>query len=1024
MDDELKIVVTSVLEADEEESAQRISAQLPEISKKINARSSIKVGVSLNDTNIQTEAQRVAKSISKSLPTQDVGVKLHVTTDAKKMLKEALGSLEVDNNITNAMTKNLTNMQVEINKIHAGWVKVGKEKERLLQLTIAGTDQERRNVQIVQTYDESGRKVSEAMKDVTLDIQQLQKEQERAAAQAKADNESRVSYLTRQKSLLADIQATYTGATSTKPVTDEGHLKELNDSYNTLNTQIQSMISAEGRLDNVQRASLEEQIANLKRLVREYQNAEYVATKLRTKDISAVKADQLSNLDQFEQKLRDAGILTESFQKDITGLRNQINSAFNADAVTPFLNAFDDVKNRADTTIAKIAKINSLYKELGTVSGKISGIRQDLVGLDPEKDAEKIAALQKELELYQVQELAIGAQINSYGDLVALAQGRVGYEQQADIYVSKLKVTEGELADKARECDAAMARIPTTVSDLETRFRQVISPTDTLVQNMNLLREISTKYNTDMGDAEKVQTYERLQMLIGACSKEMSELMRVQRGDILDFKFTENLEKAKADLATIGRQWSALFGDKNLATRFTELGTALSQVSNADDLKRWTAMFGTFKSEVKAAGRNVLSLADTLRNNIGKVTQWISATTVLFRTFRALKEGLDRVVELDTAMIDLRKTTNETDAAYKEFYFSANKTAKQLGVTTQEVIAQTAEWSRLGYAMQDAAELAKNSAIFASVSPEMDISQATDGLVSVIKAFGIDVNDTLDGVISKINSVGNAFAVTNADIVEVLTRSSSAMAAANNTFEQTVALATSAIEITRDASSVGNALKTISMRIRGYDEETEEYSGSVAELTGKIADLTKTAKTPGGISLFENGDPNTYRSTYDILMDIADIWNDLTDKNRATLLEALFGKRQAQIGAAMLSNFEQARKSIETMANSAGSADREMEKIYQSLDYKLNALKETWTGVAQNLFDTDGMKIIVDGLNGVSSAVEWLTDKLGLLGTAAAGVSLFNIVKTIQSVGRPKMTGFVMIVPTYALVATRNECAV
>ena len=141
-------------------------------------------------------------------------------------------------------------------------------------------------------------------------------------------------------------------------------------------------------------------------------------------------------------------------------------------------------------------------------------------------------------------------------------------------------------------------------------------------------------------------------------------------------------------------------------------------------------------------------------------------------------------------------------------------------------------------------------------------------------------------------------------------------------------------------------------------------------------------------------------------------------------MEALFGKRQAQIGAAMLSNFEQARKSIETMANSAGSADREMEKIYQSLDYKLNALKETWTGVAQNLFDTDGMKIIVDGLNGVSSAVEWLTDKLGLLGTAAAGVSLFNIVKTIQSVGRPKMTGFVMIVPTYALVATRNECAV
>ena len=171
----------------------------------------------------------------------------------------------------------------------------------------------------------------------------------------------------------------------------------------------------------------------------------------------------------------------------------------------------------------------------------------------------------------------------------------------------------------------------------------------------------------------------------------------------------------------------------------------------------------------------------------------------------------------------MRKTTEATEAEYRKFYLTANETAKALGVTTEEVISQTAEWSRLGYTITEAAELAKNSAIFRAVSPEMDIAMATDGLVSVIKAFDIDVEDTMDGIISKVNAVGNAFAVSNADIVEALTRSSSAMAAANNTFDETVALATAAIEITRDAASVGNGLKTLSMRIRGYDEETEEY---------------------------------------------------------------------------------------------------------------------------------------------------------------------------------------------------------
>ena len=132
------------------------------------------------------------------------------------------------------------------------------------------------------------------------------------------------------------------------------------------------------------------------------------------------------------------------------------------------------------------------------------------------------------------------------------------------------------------------------------------------------------------------------------------------------------------------------------------------------------------------------------------------------------------------------------------------------------------------------------------------------------------------------------------------------------------------------------------MRIRGYDEETEEYVGGVQELTGAIADLTKTASNSTGVSLFEEGDPDTYRSTYDILADIADIWDELTDKNRANLLETLFGKQRAQVGAAMLSNFDQAKAAIDTMMDSAGSAEAEMENIYQSLEYKLNALQQTW----------------------------------------------------------------------------------
>jgi len=249
------------------------------------------------------------------------------------------------------------------------------------------------------------------------------------------------------------------------------------------------------------------------------------------------------------------------------------------------------------------------------------------------------------------------------------------------------------------------------------------------------------------------------------------------------------------------------------------------------------------------------------------------------------------------------------------------------------------------------------------------------------------------------------------------------MSAANNSFEETIALATAAVEITRDAATTGNALKTLSMRIRGYDEETEEYSADVATLTGKIADLTKVASNGGrGVSLFEVGDPNTYRSTYAILQDIADIWDELTDKNRAELLEALFGKRQAQVGSAILSNFEQAADAMKKMESSAGSAEREMAKVMESVEYRANALKETWVGVAQNMLQTDDMKTVLAIFQALSDVVDTLTDKLGIFGTMFVGGVISAFTQLNKAAGEPKVTGSV-IAPAYTPMATWNEQA-
>ena len=186
------------------------------------------------------------------------------------------------------------------------------------------------------------------------------------------------------------------------------------------------------------------------------------------------------------------------------------------------------------------------------------------------------------------------------------------------------------------------------------------------------------------------------------------------------------------------------------------------------------------------------------------------------------------------------------------------------------------------------------------------------------------------------------------------------------------------------------------MRIRGYDEQTEEYVGGVEVLSGKIADLTKTADDFGGVSLFKDGDKNTFKSTTELLRDISEIYDDLTDKQQAGLLEALGGKRQGQIIAAILNNFDAVEKSLGTMENSAGNAEKEMSVIMDSLDYKINQLKETGTGLFQNIFQTDDMGNIISLLTGLLNILNGLTDTFGFLGTVMLAVPIVNFIKNFS----------------------------
>lgn len=179
------------------------------------------------------------------------------------------------------------------------------------------------------------------------------------------------------------------------------------------------------------------------------------------------------------------------------------------------------------------------------------------------------------------------------------------------------------------------------------------------------------------------------------------------------------------------------------------------------------------------------------------------------------------------------------------------------------------------------------------------------------------------------------------------------------------------------------------------DEETQAYDATLEEVKGNVYELS-------GVSVMDDAD--TYKSTYKVLEDISKVWDKLIDKQKAGTLENLFGKRQANVGAAIISNFSQAQKAIQMMGDSAGSAEQEFAKAQQGISYKLNALKETSVGIWQNLIDSDAIKTGVDTLTKLLEIIDKLTEVLGSTGGISLAAGLFanskgfNIIDEIKKI--------------------------
>lgn len=724
---------------------------------------------------------------------------------------------------------------------------------------------------------------------------------------------------------------------------------------------------------------------------------EYNAAVKKMNADTSVSRSVSSIVEQFS-KLKDVSAET---QKRVNLLKANLAQFENADNTQKKLSAYKRLQTMIESLNAELKNLGSAEKtqsgDLG-IKKKIEDARSSLeifkIKYDSIGDsaaAQKVTKAITELDaaLEKVDADATGGKLKKQWDAVSIAV------DNAKRAVSEYNATYGVKSENLNLLSGISSQADSLFASVSNSGMSG-SGIDALKEKLRLAADEAKALKAELDKtATTDQNYQSLIDCIAALNKQFQQTKKDAKvfEDVNAIEqFRTSIEKARQKVAEYDKTYSAIKGNPALVQNLNDLKAKLEAVSTPSQFKAWNTEFEQFNTKVKEAGLHTQSLGDKLKAAFKNFASFFSASRLMYQAFSELKQMISNVKDLDAAMINLKKVTDETDASYDRFLTNAKAKAVELGTTVKDLVDATTNFSRLGFSLSESEELGQLATIYANVGDLNSIDDATNSMISTMKGFGIEAENVVD-ILDRFNEVGNNFAISSGDIGEALQRSASSMAAANNTIDETIALITAANTVVQDATSVGTAFKTISMRIRGATTELEAAGLDMDGMAESTATLRKEIMALSGVDIMINDD--TFKSTYQILEELANKWEELTDIQQASITELIAGKRQGNIISAIMENFDIAQNALNSSLNSAGSAMKEYETYLGGLEAKTNQFKAAFEALSTTVFNSDFLKGIVELGTQAITVLDKIIQSLGGMGNAlvivASALTLLNL---------------------------------
>lgn len=522
---------------------------------------------------------------------------------------------------------------------------------------------------------------------------------------------------------IADLQAKIIKANS------EGHIEEAKNYQNVLEKQkqIHSNLVEQGRdyediISNQERRSLlSETMAESEKKI-----SEAIATAKRKEREANEKAQSKQEQDEYKEATSN----NIANKKILENAAKNSKRYFELNSKHPNKKAFEtDVKKKEndekDTGITEETKalreeldeltsINKLWKEAERLADNYKNAKQNLSGTNQSKDG-----LKKAVQTFKDSQGKIYA--DDLDKAATSAENTVEKFQlfkRGESYIKEVNERIEELNSDLGKAQNLIEKISKTGSIDAAQFTEVSNLLKSIGDGQQYLK--NAKNNVDYMVADKNKAQDLLNKVAKTREKDKNMPYNL-KGKYRDIEAeinylikTDGSEKNLKDLQVEVRKLDRelIKSGKTGSDIFTRLGKRIKNMT----LNFAAQIFSVYE---------VIELTDKIATNVENVNaEFVDLAKVSGYAMSTLENNLGRYAD----------------------------TAKDLGSSVTDVVSATADWSRLGYSLEDAEELAKVAVIYKNVGDGIDISEANESLISTLQGFQLEADSALS-IIDKFNEV-------------------------------------------------------------------------------------------------------------------------------------------------------------------------------------------------------------------------------------------------------------------------------